>query len=148
MDPLDGTTNFSHCYPSFAVSVACTRRGRPVAACVIEFTGGPRAWGRRTYKASLGGGSTCNGDMLRCTGATELRRSLLVTGFGYDHGADWEANMQLFRAFTDETQGVRRLGAAAVDLCHVASGLVDGYWEYQLCVSGVSFLGEPRCDFV
>ena len=51
-----------------------------------------------------------------------------VTGFGYEHDAPWAANMELFKQFTDETQGVRRLGAAAVDLCHVALGIVDAYW--------------------
>ena len=122
-------------------------RGVPVAGCVVEFAGGPRAWTRRTYSAALGLGAECNGAPLRPSGATELRRSLLATGFGYDHGAhqhawnltergtlddwrapagaDWEANMGLWRAFTDECQGVRRLGAASVDFCHVALGVLD-----------------------
>ena len=63
---------------------------------------------------------------------TQLNRSLLVTGFGYEHGEKWEANMSLFKLFTDKTQGVRRLGAAAIDLCHVACGIVDGLWEFDL----------------
>ena len=62
----------------------------------------------------------------------ELVRSLLVTGFGYEHDNKWQNNMLIFRRFTDITQGVRRLGAAAVDLCHVASGIVDGFWEFDL----------------
>jgi myo-inositol-1(or 4)-monophosphatase len=133
IDPLDGTTNFTHSYPSFAVSVAVTRAGVPVAAAVVEFTGGPRAWATRRYAAGAGLGAVCNGAPLRISNpATQLRRALLVTGFGYDHGADWLANMGLFQAFTDECQGVRRLGAASVDLCHVALGVLDGYWEYQL----------------
>jgi myo-inositol-1(or 4)-monophosphatase len=132
VDPVDGTTNFAHAYPAFACSVAVTVRGRPVAGCVVEFAGGPRAWTRRTYTAALGQGSECNGAPLRPSGATELRRSLLATGFGYDHGADWEENMGLWRTFTDECQGVRRLGAASVDFCHVALGCLDCYWEYQL----------------
>ena len=57
---------------------------------------------------------------------------MLVTGFGYEHGSNWEKNMRLFQEFTDITQGVRRLGAAAVDLCHVACGKVDGFWEFDL----------------
>ena len=56
-----------------------------------------------------------------------------VTGFGYEHDAPWAANMDLFKQFTDETQGVRRLGAAAVDLCHVALGVVDAYWCAVTC---------------
>ncbi len=114
------------------MSVAVTRRGAPVAAAVVEFTGGPRAWATRRFAAGAGRGASCNGAPLRCTATSELRRALLVTGFGYDHGADWLANMGLFQAFTHECQGVRRLGAASVDLCHVALGVLDGYWEYQL----------------
>jgi len=133
VDPLDGTTNFSHSYPSFAVSVAVTRRGVPLAACVVEFCGGPRAWTTRTFTAAVGQGASCNGEPLHhVSSASELRRSLLVTGFGYDHGKDWEENLALFRLFTDVCQGVRRLGAASVDLCHVALGVVDCYWEFQL----------------
>ncbi len=56
-----------------------------------------------------------------------------VTGFGYEHDAPWAANVELFKQFTDETQGVRRLGAAAVDLCHVALGVVDAYWCVEPC---------------
>ena len=133
VDPLDGTTNFSHSYPSFACSVAVTRHGSPLACCVIEFCGGPRAWTTREYSAAVGQGATCNGQPLNgVTTTSELRRSLLVTGFGYDHGLDWEENLQLWRHFTDVCQGVRRLGAASVDLCHVALGVVDAYWEFQL----------------
>ncbi len=129
IDPLDGTTNFTHSYPvrcvyrlhaarlltrigpqSFAVSVAVTRRGVPVAAAVVEFTGGPRAWVTRRYAAASGRGASCNGSPLRLPpGANaELRRALLVTGFGYDHGADWEANMLLFKEFTDKCQARHR----------------------------------------
>ena len=132
VDPVDGTTNFAHGYPAFACSVAVTVRGMPIAGCVIEFAGGPRAWSRRTYSAALGQGSECNGTPLHPSKATELRRSLLATGFGYEHGADWEENIGLWRTFTDECQGVRRLGAASVDFCHVALGILDCYWEYQL----------------
>ena len=132
VDPLDGTTNFAHGYPSFAVSVGVTRAGVPLAGCVIEFTGGPRAWSERRYTAAQGRGAECNGQPLRVSATGELRRSLLVTGFGYDHGQDWLANLELFKHFTHVCQGVRRLGAASVDLCHVALGVVDGYWEFQL----------------
>lgn len=99
-----------------------------MAACVVEFTGGPRAWSKRVYSAALGRGAECNGMPLHTSPTDKLRSALLVTGFGYDHGAAWEANMALFKQFTDECQGVRRLGAAAVDICHVALGIVDGYW--------------------
>ena len=132
VDPLDGTTNFAHGYPSFAVSVACVRHAVPVAGVVVEFAGGRGAWVTKTYAASRNGGATLNGEPIACSRVDDVTRSLLVTGFGYEHDDAWAANLDLFRHFTDVSQGVRRLGAAAVDLCHVASGCVEGYWEYRL----------------
>ncbi|KAK2974440.1 hypothetical protein RJ640_001099, partial [Escallonia rubra] len=61
-----------------------------------------------------------------------VEQSLLVTGFGYEHDDPWATNMDLFKDFTDISRGVRRLGAAAVDMCHVALGIVEAYWEYRL----------------
>lgn len=132
VDPLDGTTNFAHSYPAFAVSVGVVRGAMPVAGCVVEFAGGPHAWVTRTFAAHKGGGATCNGKRLHVSEVNDVRRSLLVTGFGYEHDEPWAANMELFKEFTDVCQGVRRLGAAAVDLCHLSLGVVDGYWEYRL----------------
>lgn len=132
VDPLDGTTNFAHGYPSFAVCVACLRLGKPVASTVVEFSGGPGSWVTRTYTASKGGGAFLNGVAIKVSDTSDLQRSLLVTGFGYEHDEAWEANLRLFRHFTDVTQGVRRLGSAAIDMCHVASGIADGYWEFRL----------------
>jgi myo-inositol-1(or 4)-monophosphatase len=90
------------------------------------------AWGRRIFTAYRNGGARCNGTPIQVSTTAKLQRALLVTGFGYEHDEPWAANMELFKYFTDKTQGVRRLGAAAVDLCHVAMGVVDGYWEYRL----------------
>ncbi|KAG2449231.1 hypothetical protein HYH02_005977 [Chlamydomonas schloesseri] len=132
VDPLDGTTNFAHNYPAFAVSVGVVRGVTPVAGCVVEFTGGPHAWVTRTFAAHTGRPTTCNGKPVRVSQVSDVRRSLLVTGFGYEHDEAWSANMELFKEFTDVCQGVRRLGAAAVDLCHLSMGVVDGYWEYRL----------------
>eukprot|EP00271_Cylindrocystis_brebissonii_P018494 TRINITY_DN5260_c1_g1_i1.p1 TRINITY_DN5260_c1_g1~~TRINITY_DN5260_c1_g1_i1.p1 ORF type:complete len:404 (+),score=53.71 TRINITY_DN5260_c1_g1_i1:56-1213(+) len=132
VDPLDGTTNFAHAYPCFATSVGVLCRGRPVAGCVVEFSGGPGHWVTRTYTASAGGGAFCDGKPLRVSNTELVQRSLLVTGFGYEHDEAWAANIELHKHFTDVSRGVRRLGAAAVDLCHVALGIVDGYWEYRL----------------
>lgn len=132
VDPLDGTTNFAHGYPSFAVSVAVLRHVTPVAATVIEFCGGPGSWITRTYAASRNGGATCNGKSIQVSKTHELEKALLVTGFGYEHDECWFANMELFRELTDITQGVRRLGSAAIDMCHVASGMSEAYWEYRL----------------
>ncbi|XP_060674071.1 phosphatase IMPL1, chloroplastic isoform X7 [Ziziphus jujuba] len=99
IDPLDGTTNFAHCYPSFAVSVGVLFRGKPAAASVVEFVGGPMCWNTRTFSATAGGGAFCNGQKVHVS---------------------------------QTHQGVRRLGAAAVDMCHVALGIVEAYWEYRL----------------
>lgn len=132
VDPLDGTTNFAHGYPSFAVLVACCKHATPVASTVIEFAGGPGTWVQRVYTASRNGGATMNGAPISVSGTRELVQSLVTTGFGYDHDAAWLANMGLFQTFTDVTRGVRRLGSAGVDMCHVACGLVEAYWEPRL----------------
>ncbi|OVA12398.1 Inositol monophosphatase [Macleaya cordata] len=132
IDPLDGTTNFAHGYPSFAVSVGVLFRGKPAAAAVVEFVGGPMCWNTRTFSASAGGGAFCNGQKIHVSQTDQVERSLLVTGFGYEHDDAWTTNINLFKEFTDVSRGVRRLGAAAVDMCHVALGIVEAYWEYRL----------------
>ncbi|KAJ9707957.1 hypothetical protein PVL29_000156 [Vitis rotundifolia] len=166
IDPLDGTTNFAHCYPSFAVSVGVLFRGKPAAAAVVEFVGGPMCWNTRIFSATtgnkvlsnelylmhilysnyeikvgnviltvylfLGGGAFCNGQKIHASQTDLVEQSLLVTGFGYEHDDAWATNIDLFKEFTDVSRGVRRLGAAAVDMCHVALGIVEAYWEYRL----------------
>ncbi|XP_010276157.1 PREDICTED: phosphatase IMPL1, chloroplastic [Nelumbo nucifera] len=132
IDPLDGTTNFAHGYPSFAVSVGVLFRGKPAAAAVVEFVGGPMCWNTRIFSASAGGGAFCNGKKIHVSHTEKVEHSLLVTGFGYEHDDAWATNMDLFKEFTDVSRGVRRLGAAAVDMCHVALGIVESYWEYRL----------------
>lgn len=122
VDPLDGTTNFTHGYPSFAVCVACLRHAVPVASTVIEFAGGPRTWVQREYSAKRNGGATMNGQSIMVSNTHKLQNSLVVTGFGYEHDQAWLANISLFQEFTDVTRGVRRLGSAAIDMCHVACG--------------------------
>ncbi|KAG0448911.1 hypothetical protein HPP92_027597 [Vanilla planifolia] len=132
IDPLDGTTNFAHCYPSFGVSVGVLFRGRPAAASVVEFVGGPMCWNTRTFSASSCGGAFCNGQKINVSQTDQVERSLLVTGFGYEHDDAWATNMNLFKHFTDISRGVRRLGAASVDMSHVALGIAEAYWEYRL----------------
>lgn len=126
IDPLDGTTNYVHGYPSFAISIALYHLNIPTIGVVLEM---PTT---KLYTSIVGRGAWCEGRTISCSPTKKLINSLLVTGFGYEHGKNWETNMALFKTFTDKTQGVRRLGAAAVDLCHVASGMVDGYWEFDL----------------
>ncbi|KAL0442337.1 UNVERIFIED_CONTAM: Phosphatase IMPL1, chloroplastic [Sesamum latifolium] len=132
IDPLDGTTNFAHCYPSFAVSIGVLYKGKPAAATVVEFVGGPKCWNTRTFTAAAGKGAFCNGEKIHVSQTDKVERSLLVTGFGYEHDDAWATNIELFKEFTDISRGVRRLGAAAVDMCHVALGIVEAYWEYRL----------------
>ena len=143
IDPLDGTTNFVHGYPSFAVSIGLFLQNEPLIAVVIEM---PHT---KLYTAIQGEGAWCEGQSISCSQTDSIDESLLVTGFGYEHGERWEKNMRLYKHFTDTTQGVRRLGAAAVDLCHVASGKVDGFWEFDLqpwdTAAGILIAQEAGC---
>lgn len=126
IDPLDGTTNFVHGYPSYGVSIGCLHNGKPVLGVVAELPAG------NMYTAIKGNGAFCNKEPISVSDTGTIENGLFVTGFGYSHDDAWEANMNLFKNFTDQSQGVRRLGAASVDLCHAASGKVDGFWEFDL----------------
>ncbi|KAI7983867.1 hypothetical protein LOK49_LG15G01923 [Camellia lanceoleosa] len=121
IDPLDGTTNFAHCYPRFAVSVGVLYKGKPAAGSVVEFVGGPMCWNTRTFSAVAGGGAFCNGQKIQVSHTDKVK-----------HDDAWSTNIELFKEFTDVSRGVRRLAAAAVDMCHVALGIVEAYWEYRL----------------
>ncbi len=126
IDPLDGTTNFVHNYPSYAVSIAVLYKTQPLCGVIVELPA------NHVYHTIRGQGAFCDNQPISVSNVSELGKSLLVTGFGYVHNAAWQANMELFKHFTDITQGVRRLGAAAVDFAHLASGKVDGFWEFDL----------------
>lgn len=132
IDPLDGTTNFAHGYPSFGVSIGVLYKGRPLAASVVEFAGGPYSWVTKTFTASAGGGAFCNGKKIHVSSSDNVERSLFVTGFGAEHDQPWATSIELFKEFTDISRGVRRLGSAAADMCHVALGIVEAFWEYRL----------------
>ncbi|KAM0880646.1 hypothetical protein ACQ4PT_033436 [Festuca glaucescens] len=101
IDPLDGTTNFAHGYPSFSVSIGVLFRGKPAAATVVEFCGGPMCWSTRTISASSGNGAYCNGQKIHVSPTDKVEQSLLVTGFGYEHDDPWLTNINLFKEFTD-----------------------------------------------
>ena len=126
IDPLDGTTNFVHGYPSFGISIGVTYKDELICGIVKELPAD------NTYYAISGEGAFCNGEPIKVSTVNSLERSLLVTGFSYNHDEKWSKNIELFKQLVDVTQGVRRLGAAAIDLCHVASGKVDGFWEFDL----------------
>jgi myo-inositol-1(or 4)-monophosphatase len=125
-DPLDGTTNYAHGYPFFCSSVALTISGEVVAGAVFDPVKD------ELFTAEKGGGSYVNGRRLRVSSATELVHSLLVTGFPYDVRDDLTAKLRLFTRFMGEARAVRRDGAAALDLCYVAAGRYDGFWEERL----------------
>jgi myo-inositol-1(or 4)-monophosphatase len=125
VDPLDGTTNYAHGLPIFAVSIALERAGEVVLGVVHDPMRG------ETYVAERGGGATLNGEPIRVSDTDEPIRALLVTGFPYDR-SDMGTAVELFGRLTELTQGVRRLGAAALDLCCVAAGRLDAYYEKGL----------------
>ena len=143
IDPLDGTTNFVHGYPSFAVSIGLLHKNIPLISVVLEM---PNI---KLYSAIQSEGVWCEGKSIKCSSTKRLINSLLTTGFGYVHEDLWEKNMILFKHFTNLTQGVRRLGAAAIDICHVADGKIDGFWEYDLkpwdTAAGILIAKEAGC---
>lgn len=126
VDPLDGTTNYAHGYPFFATSVGLCWRGKPLLGALAV----PAL--EETYWAAPQAGAWCNGKRLQVSSCGSLRESLLVTGFAYDRQSRLDNNYAEFAYFTHRTQGVRRAGAASVDLAFVAAGRVDGYWERGL----------------
>ena len=125
-DPLDGTTNFAHGYPFFCTSVALTVDGEVVAGAVYE------PLKEELFTAERGAGAFLNGRRLKVGSRGDLLRSLLVTGFPYDLRDDLTGKLRLFNRFMGEARAIRRDGAAALDLCYVAAGRVDGFWEELL----------------
>ena len=126
VDPLDGTTNYAHSYPFFGTSVALCWRGQPLLGALDVPALDEHYW------AAPGAGAWCNDRRLQVSGCQALADSLLVTGFAYDRHSRLDNNYAEFAYFTHRTHGVRRAGAAAVDLAFVAAGRCDGYWERGL----------------
>ena len=126
IDPLDGTVNYAHGIPFFCVSIAYAMDGELTLAVVYD------PLRDELFTAERGGGARLNGRTLRAGRQTVLSRSLLVTGFPYDVRKKRENNLDHFVRFTLLARGVRRLGSAALDLCYVAAGRFEGYWELSL----------------
>jgi len=122
VDPLDGTTNYAHAYPFFCVSIALTRGKDLVAAVVYD------ALRDECFTAEKGRGAFLNGKRIRVTRTTDLKQSLVCTGFAYQV-MKTNYNFENFRAFVRASQGVRRDGSAAMNLAYVAAGRFDGFWE-------------------
>ena len=126
IDPLDGTTNFLHGFPQFAVSIALRHRGRLDQAVVYD------PLRQELFCASRGAGATLNDRRIRVTRVNGLAGSLLGTGFPFRQQEHLDAYLAMFRALFPDAAGIRRAGAAALDLAYVAAGRLDGFWEIGL----------------
>jgi myo-inositol-1(or 4)-monophosphatase len=125
VDPLDGTTNFAHGYPVFCVSLAVERRGERVAGVIYDPTRD------EMFAAELGSGARLNGMAIHVSTTAKLGECLIATGFP-SHKRHKSPNIHFYHQLTLLTHGVRRAGSAALDLCNVASGRFDGFWEFNL----------------
>lgn len=123
IDPLDGTVNFAHGIPIFSVSIAFTIQDEITLSAVFD----PSR--NELFSAEKGKGATLNGQPIQVSSCDQLIQSLLVTGFPYDMATTDQHNLENYGRLARMTQGVRRLGSAALDCCNVACGRFDGYWE-------------------
>jgi myo-inositol-1(or 4)-monophosphatase len=126
IDPLDGTTNFAHRFPVFAVSIAVECDGHGLIGVVYDPTR------EELFTAQAGHDAHLNGQTISVSDTALLDRALLVTGFAYDIRDTPHNNLNHFARFALKAQGLRRTGSAALDLCYVASGRLDGFWEVTL----------------
>jgi myo-inositol-1(or 4)-monophosphatase len=127
IDPLDGTTNFLHGFPTFAVSLACEYRGRLEHAVVYD------PMRQELFTASRGDGAQRDGRRIRVSKQAGLEGALIGTGFPYRANARWiDEYLAMLKSVMQQTAGVRRPGAASLDLAYVAAGRIDGFWEIGL----------------
>jgi myo-inositol-1(or 4)-monophosphatase len=126
IDPLDGTTNFIHGFPQYAVSIALQHRGQLAQAVVYDPTR------NELFTASRGRGAFLNDRRIRVSRRTQLREALIGTGFPFRQLDNLDAYLRIFKRVTEESAGIRRAGAAALDLAYVAAGRLDGFWEFGL----------------
>ena len=126
LDPLDGTTNFAHAYPHFAVSLALGH-GRDLLFGIVH-----DPIRDETFVAHHGRGATLNGEPIAVSAIDALADALLATGFPYDRRAHLDFYLGFLADFVAQAQGIRRNGSAALDLCYVACGRLDAFWEWKL----------------
>ena len=126
IDPLDGTTNFAHGFPAYCVSIGLEYQGQSVLGVIYDPTRD------ELFSATHGGGAHMNGHPIHVSKTALLDQSLLVTGFAYDIRETKRNNLDHFVRFALRAQGIRRTGSAALDLCYVAAGRFDGFWEVRL----------------
>lgn len=126
VDPIDGTTNFAHTFPQCSVSVALFKKNEPVLGGVYN----PVT--KEMFLAQKGKGATLNGKKIHVSKTAELQNALLITGFPYNREKIMPQLLKTFQAFMFNSHDIRRLGSAALDLCWLAAGRADGYWEQNL----------------
>lgn len=127
IDPLDGTTNYSQGLPTFCISIALQHKGETVGALVYA------PYLREMYTAVKGRGAFVNGTTpLRCAGHKPLEQMVMATGMPYDKKENPDNNLKYINRLAPKVRGLRRLGSAALDLCYVAAGYFDAYWELNL----------------
>jgi len=126
IDPIDGTNNFVHNYPSYAVSIGLFYQNKPLIGVVYDIPNNEK------YFAVKDQGSFCNNNTIHVSSNNSISDSLFVTGFiPYDENYI-DKNLRIVKSINLNSHGVRRLGAASIDMCHVAKGVVEGFWEYNL----------------
>lgn len=126
VDPLDGTTNYAHGYPNFCVSIALEHRGEVVLGVVYD------PMREEMFTGERGAGATLNNRAIRVSKTDDLIQSMLSTGFPYDIKTSKLTNLDHWANFAMNAQALRRDGAAALDLCYIACGRFDGFWELNL----------------
>lgn len=126
IDPLDGTVNYAHAYPLFAVSIALLHKGKPVVGVVFE----PNR--DELFVAERGGGALLNEKPIRVSKTKDVYSSLIATGFAYNVADTEQNNLKQFSHFIKKCHALRRDGVASTDLCYVACGRFDGFWELYL----------------
>ncbi|MEQ9423447.1 MAG: inositol monophosphatase family protein [Cyclobacteriaceae bacterium] len=126
IDPLDGTTNFIHGIPIYAVCIALMKGKNPIIAVVYEVNRD------ECFSASLGGGASLNGSKIHVSKASILKESLVATGFPIFNFNNLKAYLRILDQLVQSCHGLRRMGSAAVDLCYVACGRADAFFEYNL----------------
>lgn len=126
IDPLDGTVNYTHNIPIFTVSMAYEEKGERKLGVVYD------PMRDECFSAERGRGAILNGEPIHVSQEMDLAKGLLVSGFPYDIWTNPENNLDNYARFSKRTQGVRRLGSAALDLCYVAAGRFEGFWEIRL----------------
>ncbi|MFD1000653.1 inositol monophosphatase family protein [Ohtaekwangia kribbensis] len=126
IDPLDGTTNFLHGLPIFAISIGLTRNDQTILGDVYHIMR------KECFHAIEGGPAYCNDRVIKVSAVPTLSESLLATGFPYYHSEKKDVYLEIIKEFLEKSHGIRRLGSAAIDLAYVACGRLEGFFEYNL----------------